>query len=157
MPLLSKQAISNYLRSDCQRRLRLDLYSATQHQLPNGQTTKQERQALNLHQIREYYPRRRIDLVLDGGPQHKGPAVTEAFENTRIRSQKLPGYSPELNAIEPLWRWFREEVTYNYCHANARLLRQNIFAKAEEFSNRPAEIRRRLKSDLSRIKHLLNI
>lgn len=73
-----------------------------------------------LQQIREHYPARRIDLVLDGGPQHKGPPVNEAFENTRIHPQKLPGYSPELNAIEPLWRWFREEVTYNFCHATLK-------------------------------------
>ena len=46
MPVLSKQVISNYLRSDCQRRLRLDLSPDTQRQLPNGQTALQERQAL---------------------------------------------------------------------------------------------------------------
>jgi DNA replication ATP-dependent helicase Dna2 len=43
MPLLSKQVLSNYLRSDCQRRLRLDLSPDTQYQLPNGQTARQER------------------------------------------------------------------------------------------------------------------
>ena len=48
MPVLSKQVISNYLRSDCQRRLRLDICPDTQHQLPNGQTAQQERQALGL-------------------------------------------------------------------------------------------------------------
>lgn len=109
-----------------------------------------------LHKIRDRYPRRRIDLVLDGGPQHKGPPVDKAFESTRIHPQKLPGYSPELNAIEPLWRWFREEVTYNYCHANAQLLRQDIFDKEREFNNRPVEMKKRLKPDLSKIKHLLN-
>lgn len=110
-----------------------------------------------LYQVRDRYPNRRIDLVYDGGTQHKGPAVDAAFVNTRIHPQKLPGYSPELNAIEPLWRWFREEVTYNYCHANARLLRRDIFEKATEFSNRPAEVKRRLKPDLSKIKHLLEL
>lgn len=48
MPLLGKQVISNYLRSDCQRRLRLDLCPETQHELPNGQTAQQERQGLGL-------------------------------------------------------------------------------------------------------------
>ena len=48
MPVLSKQVISNYLRSDCQRRLRVDLFPDTQHQLPNGQTAAQERLALGL-------------------------------------------------------------------------------------------------------------
>src|SRR6266540_620930 len=44
MPLLSKQVISNYLRSDCQRRLRLDLHPDITHLLPDGQTAQQERQ-----------------------------------------------------------------------------------------------------------------
>src|SRR5262245_41959221 len=44
MPLLSKQVISNYLRSNCQRRLRLDLHPDITHLLPNGQTAQQERQ-----------------------------------------------------------------------------------------------------------------
>jgi hypothetical protein len=44
MPLLAKQVLSNYLRSDCWRRLRLDLSPDTQYQPPNGQTARQERQ-----------------------------------------------------------------------------------------------------------------
>ena len=34
----------------------------------------------------------------------------------------LPGYSPDLNPIEGLWKWMREEVTQNYCHATMRQL-----------------------------------
>ncbi|HYF62666.1 MAG TPA: hypothetical protein VD886_07615, partial [Herpetosiphonaceae bacterium] len=43
MPVLSKQVISNYLRSDCQRRLRLDLFPDTHYALPDGRTAQQER------------------------------------------------------------------------------------------------------------------
>ena len=109
-----------------------------------------------LHQVRARYPRRRIDLVFDGGPQHQGPIVEEAFGMTRMHPQKLPGYSPELNAIEPLWRWFREEVTYNYCHANTQFLRQDLLETERAFNKRPAEIQKRLQPDLSKILHLLN-
>lgn len=48
MPYLSKQVISNYLRSDCQRRLRLDLSPDTKTALPNGQTSGQERSSLGM-------------------------------------------------------------------------------------------------------------
>ena len=30
----------------------------------------------------------------------------------------LPSYSPDLNPIEGLWKWMREEVTRNFCHAS---------------------------------------
>lgn len=43
MPLLSKQVISNYLRSDCQRRLRLDLSPDILQALPSGRTSAAER------------------------------------------------------------------------------------------------------------------
>ncbi|MHB8577969.1 MAG: hypothetical protein ACYDCQ_21875, partial [Dehalococcoidia bacterium] len=46
MPLLSKQVISNYVRSDCERRLRLDLAPNTGFRLPDGQTAAQERAQL---------------------------------------------------------------------------------------------------------------
>jgi transposase len=108
-----------------------------------------------LFQLRERYPGRRIDLVWDNGTQHKGTPVKNALEKTNIHSHKLPGYSPELNSIEPLWHWFREEVTYNFCHTDVLSLRQNLLAKEKEFQNRPAEMKRRLKPDLSKIKHLL--
>lgn len=48
MPLLSKQVVSNYLRSDCQRRLRLDLSPDVRHALPSGQTSAAERAALGM-------------------------------------------------------------------------------------------------------------
>jgi hypothetical protein len=31
----------------------------------------------------------------------------------------LPGYSPNLMEVEPLWRWLRDAVTYHHCHATA--------------------------------------
>src|SRR5262245_61416873 len=30
----------------------------------------------------------------------------------------LPGYSPDLNPIERLWDWMREDVTRGFCHAS---------------------------------------
>ncbi len=110
-----------------------------------------------LRKVREHYSGRRVDLVMDNGPQHKGYMVRRAFEKTRIHVHRLPGYSPELNAIEPLWRWFREELTYNFCHENRESLKRDIFEKEREFKNKPAEIKRRLKPDLSKIRHLLDV
>jgi transposase len=35
----------------------------------------------------------------------------------------LPGYSPDLNPIERLWDWMREEVTRGHCHVSLKALR----------------------------------
>ena len=34
----------------------------------------------------------------------------------------LPGYSPDLNPIEGLWKWMREDVTKTHCYATMRQL-----------------------------------
>ncbi|WP_084804481.1 transposase [Halonatronum saccharophilum] len=36
-------------------------------------------------------------------------------ENTnRLKLVFLPPYSPNLNLIEPLWKWLKEKVVYNF-------------------------------------------
>ena len=41
----------------------------------------------------------------------------------------LPGYSPDLNPIEGLWKWMREDVTYGYCQPSLDAL----FAACKKF------------------------
>ncbi|MFL5254147.1 MAG: hypothetical protein ACJ8AI_14850 [Rhodopila sp.] len=31
----------------------------------------------------------------------------------------MRGYSTGLMAVEPLWRWLREGITYHHCHGTA--------------------------------------
>jgi hypothetical protein len=50
----------------------------------------------------------------------------------------LPGYSPDLNPIEVLWKWMREEVTYAYCQPS----RDALFVACKQFiadANREAK------------------
>jgi transposase len=44
-------------------------------------------------------------------------AVRDAAARLNIAIVPLPGYSPDLMPVEPLWRWLREDVTYHHCHA----------------------------------------
>jgi transposase len=45
--------------------------------------------------------------------------VWSAAVSLDIHLLPLPGYSPDLTAVEPLWRWLRKDVTYHHCHATA--------------------------------------
>ena len=40
----------------------------------------------------------------------------------------LPGYSPDLNPIERLWDWMRQEVTRGHCHSSLKALRAACLA-----------------------------
>jgi transposase len=54
-----------------------------------------------------------IHIILDNASVHKNRKLTEYLEGSRIRLHYLPPYSPNLNPIERLWKFFRETTLYN--------------------------------------------
>ena len=68
-------------------------------------------------------------VVLDNSAPHKGPAVrdaTPALAAAGVSFFFLPPYSPELNAIEPLWRQVKYEDLPERSHATAAALQAAI-------------------------------
>ena len=59
-----------------------------------------------------------VVLIWDGAPWHKAKRVQAAASELGFTVVALPSYSPDLNPIEGLWKWMREEVTRNFCHAS---------------------------------------
>ena len=41
---------------------------------------------------------------------------------------RLPAYSPDFMPVEALWRWLREDVTYNHCHDTCQELIERVAA-----------------------------
>jgi len=56
----------------------------------------------------------------------------------------LPGYSPDLNPIERLWDWLREEVTRGHCHGSVPELLTACQAFIEEINRDPIGVVDRL-------------
>jgi putative transposase len=58
----------------------------------------------------------KIVVVVDNYRIHKTQAVNQLLSTHKghLRLYFLPTYSPTLNPIERLWRYFREQVTSNY-------------------------------------------
>jgi transposase len=54
---------------------------------------------------------------IDGAPYHKGAAVIDFAQEPRneLELYSLPGYSPELNPQEHVWKVFRKHHTHNRC------------------------------------------
>ena len=67
--------------------------------------------------LRAEVPDDKLIVIRDGAPYHRSAAVRDAAVNSHIDLRPLPGYSPDLMPVEPLWRWLREDVTYHHCHA----------------------------------------
>jgi transposase len=60
----------------------------------------------------------RLVLIWDNAPCHVAKVVTGEAARLGVEVVNLPGYSPDLNPIERLWDWMREEVTRGFCHAS---------------------------------------
>jgi transposase len=57
---------------------------------------------------------KKIHLILDNGSSNKNKEVEKYLKNqSKIQIHYIPPYSPNLNAIERLWRVMREHTTYN--------------------------------------------
>jgi transposase len=54
-----------------------------------------------------------ILVILDNAKYHYSWKVKEFLKNSRIQLVFLPSYSPNLNLIERLWKFFRKKVLYN--------------------------------------------
>lgn len=67
----------------------------------------------------------RVYLVLDNAKYHHARIVKNWFLNhPRFKPIFLPPYSPNLNLIERLWRFFHQKVTNNHYFATFREFQQ---------------------------------
>jgi transposase len=76
----------------------------------NGETLQQL-----IDKIRARHPEaERIILILDNARYNHAKIVREHVENTCVELLFLPSYSPNLNLIERLWRFFKGKVMTEY-------------------------------------------
>jgi transposase len=85
-----------------------------------------------LERLRRQYPGRAIRVIWDGAGYHRSAATCAAATRLGITLEILPAYSPDFMPVEALWRWLREDVTYNHCHHTADELR----ARVQDFERR---------------------
>lgn len=85
-----------------------------------------------------------VVIIWDGAPWHRAKMVQAAAAELGFTLVPLPGYSPDLNPIEGLWKWMREEVTQNFCHDSMRHLFDACKAFIDRINLDPEQIVSRL-------------
>jgi transposase len=83
-------------------------------------------------------------IIWDGAPCHRAKIVTAEAARLGIKLVPLPGYSPDLNPIERLWDWMREDVTRGHCHASVPELIQACQAFIQRINRDPIAVVDRL-------------
>lgn len=68
-----------------------------------------------LRYIRRLYPRKRITILWDGAPWHKGRLIRAYLRKVkRFFLLPFPPYTPEFNPQEKVWRQARRNVSHNH-------------------------------------------
>jgi transposase len=68
-------------------------------------------------------------VIWDGSPIHRGQPVKEFLANggaKRIQLEQLPGYAPDLNADEGIWRYLKRVELRNVCCQDLKHLRREL-------------------------------
>jgi len=99
-----------------------------------------------LHRIDEWAQKkgRRVVIIWDGAPWHRAKMVQQAAQDLGIELIALPGYSPDLNPIEGLWKWMREEVTQLCCYPTLKELFEACKKFIETINKNPLATIKRL-------------
>ena len=85
-----------------------------------------------------------VVIIWDGATWHRAKSVQAAAAKLGLTLIPLPAYSPDLNPIENLWRWLREEVTRNHCHQSMRHLFDACKAFIDRINAHPYQVVTRL-------------
>lgn len=81
-------------------------------------------------------------VVWDGSPIHRAKAVKEFLEGgaaSRLKLERLPGYAPESNPDEGIWKHLKHVELKNVCCRNLSELRRES-RKAKERLRHKADV-----------------
>lgn len=77
--------------------------------------------------IEERFPNKKIiHLYVDNARYYRSKLVQAYLENSRIQMNFLPPYSPNLNPIERLWKFLKEEIIKSDYTPDPNIFRQRI-------------------------------
>ena len=113
-----KRGEKRLLPTNCGRQ-RLNLHGAInaetyQTHILESKTINAESTIDLLTMIEQAYPKtNEIHIILDNARYHYSKDVVSFLENSKINLVFLPPYSPNLNLIERLWKFFKKNVLYN--------------------------------------------
>jgi putative transposase len=84
-----------------------------------------------------------VIVVWDGGSNHKGPVVRKFLaRNKRLRLERLPAYSPDLNPVEAAWSWLKYGKLANFVPADVGHLEDRVVDHLIELRCEPGLLRR---------------
>jgi len=100
-----------------------------------------------LHQLAQWNPNphQHTVIIWDRAPWHSWAAIVRHHaEELGFSLISLPSYSPDLNPIEGLWKWMREDLTQHHCYKYLYQLERACFDFIDRINLDPVSIISRL-------------
>lgn len=95
--------------------------------ITNDKTINGDTVITHFHKLKQKYTDApKIHLILDNGPYNTSEEVKQEAQRLGIQLHYLPTYSPNLNAIEQLWKVMNEEIRNNRFFGSAKEFRMSI-------------------------------
>ena len=66
-------------------------------------------------------------MIVDNASYYHSKEVKEFVKTSQVELVYLPGYSPNLNLIERLWKFLHKEVLYNQYYEHFIEFKESIF------------------------------
>lgn len=86
----------------------------------------------------KYQDKDKINIICDNARYYKSKIIREYTEKSKINLIFLPSYSPNLNIIERLWRFFHKKITYNKYYQTFKEFEEatlNFFKEIPKYKN----------------------
>jgi len=86
----------------------------------------------------KYFLASMIYIILDNARYHYSKEVKDFLKGKKITLVFLPTYSPNLNLIERLWKFFKKKVLYNKYYENVAAFRKaciKFFSNIDQYSD----------------------
>ena len=104
------------------------------------------------HLKEEYKDKKKIIIILDNASYNRAYEVQDYAAENQIELFYLPPYSPNLNLIERLWRFFKKKVMKNKYYKDFKEFEKNVTNFFENFDTYNAELKKLLTLNFGIIK-----
>lgn len=137
-PQYQSKAVCGWIKKGTEKTLQTTAKQTRMHivgaiNISNLEVITQEYKTINKEAMVEFFKEiesqfeaSTIYLILDNGTAGKNWLVDEYLKSSRIKIKYLPGYSPNLNPAERLWKIMREEKINNCYYSSESEFFQEI-------------------------------
>lgn len=88
-----------------------------------------------LEELSKYYPYNKHLIILDNVKYHKSQGNKNFPLPKKVELMFLPPYSPDLNPIERLWKYFKDEFLNNSLFENLLKIKETVYEGLKKIIN----------------------